>query len=234
MLVLNGKALNINNSPSTSIEISPSHLCPYSSTSLYPDLDKRIDYAVGLSPSLSTLRTLRNATYNTVTKSVNQTSTFCNFIPMFVNVDVKKKHVGKDPTIQLGAWIAAEFRKRLIEGWTGMGVEDTQSRGNNLSLGSPVFAIEIEADAWLLYVVTAQLKPLKSRKPSKSVTKENDKVDATDQDFEMFFFGPMRLGDTYSMDDTKWLVENLCDISLWGQTEFKKWWEETVLAVCEE
>ncbi|KAI9764630.1 MAG: hypothetical protein M1840_008127 [Geoglossum simile] len=215
----------------TAIEISPSDLCPYSSISLYRNLDKRIDYAIGLSPSHSTLRKLRNATYNTVTKSVNQTSTFCNFIPMFINVEVKKKHVGKDPAIQLGAWIAAEFRKRLIEGWTGMGVEDTQGRGSNLSLGSPVFAIEIEADAWLLYVVTAQLNPLKS---SKNATKENDKVDATDQDFEIFFFGPMKLGDTYSMDDTKRLVENLCDISLWGQTEFKKWWEETVLAACEE
>jgi len=106
----------------TSIEISPSHLCPYSSTSLYPDLDKRIDYAIGLFPSRSTLRTLRDATYNTVIKSVNQTSTFCNFIPMFVNVEVKKRHVGKDPAIQLGAWIAAEFRKRLIEGWTGIGL----------------------------------------------------------------------------------------------------------------
>jgi len=50
----------------------------------------------------------------------------------------------------------------------------------------------------------------------------------------MFFFGPMRLGDIYSMDDTKWLVENLCDIPLWGQTEFKKWWEETILAACKE
>src|SRR3954452_24358573 len=119
-----GKALNItNDSPSTPIEISPTHLCPYSSTSLYSDLDKRIDYAIGLSLSLSTLRTLRKATYNTVIKSVNQTSTFCNFIPMFVNVEVKKRHVGKDPAIQLGAWIAAEFRKRLIEGWTGIGVE---------------------------------------------------------------------------------------------------------------
>lgn len=59
-------------------------------------------------------------------------------------------------------------------------------------------------------------EPLKSRKPSKNVAKENDEVDATDQDFEMFFFGPMRLGDTYSMDDTRRLVENLCDISLWS------------------
>jgi hypothetical protein len=114
-----------------------------------------------------------------VTKSVNQTSTFYNFILMFVNVKVKRRHVGEDPAVPLGAWIAAEFRKRLFEGWMDRGVEDTQDRGNKSSLGSPVFAIEIEADAWLLYVVTAQLKPLKSRKPSKNAAKENDEVHAS-------------------------------------------------------
>ena len=81
-------------SPSTTIEISPSYLCPYSSMSFYPDLGKRIDYAIGLSPSPSTLEMLQNATYNTVTKSVNQTSTFCNFIPMFVNIEVERRHIG--------------------------------------------------------------------------------------------------------------------------------------------
>lgn len=150
---------------------------------------------------------------------------------MFVNVEVKKRHVGKDPAIQLGAWTAAEFRKRLIEGWTDAKSGDIQ--GSNLSLGSPVFAIEIESDAWLLYAVIAQLKPPKSYKLSKHLEKEDDEVDASEQDFDMFFFGPMRLGDTYSMDDTKRLVENLCDITLWGQTEFRKWWEETILAACQ-
>ena len=151
---------------------------------------------------------------------------------MFVNVEVKKRHVATDPAIQMGAWIAAEFRKRLIEGWTDMEFEDMQ--GDSLSLGSPVFAIEIEGDNWLLYVVTAQLEPPKSRKLSKNGTKEDDEVSATEQDLEMSFFGPMMLGNTYSMDDMKRLVENLCDISLWGQTEFKKSWEKTVLAACEE
>lgn len=227
-LYTNTHWLNITDySPSTSIKISPTHLCPYSNISINRDLDKRIDYAIGLSLSDSTLSSLQGATYNTSTHSINQTSTFCNFIPIFVNVEVKKRHVATDPAIQLGAWIAAEFRKRLIEGWT----EDM--RGNSLSLGSPVFAIEIEADNWLLYVVTAQLKPPKPGKLSKNITKEDDKLNATEQDFEVFFFGPMMLGNTYSMDDMKRLVENLCDISLWGQTEFKKWWENTVLTACE-
>lgn len=144
---------------------------------------------------------------------------------MFVNIEVKRRHVVKDPAIQLGSWIAAEFRKRLIEGWT-----DIEKIG---SLGSPVFAIEIETDAWLLYVVNAQLTQPKPRKPSHVRIQESE-VNATEQDFKMCFFGPIRLGSTHSLDDTKRLVENLCDICQWGQTEFKKWWQETILAACEE
>ena len=80
-------------------------------------------------------------------------------------------------------------------------------------------------------MIAAQLKSPKPRNPSKTA-KEDDEVGAADEDFEMFFFGPMRLGDTLFMDDTKRLVENLCNICLRGQTEFKRWWEETILAVC--
>lgn len=127
----------------------------------------------------------------------------------------------------MGSWIAVEFRKRLIEGWTDI-------QGNSLSLGSPVFAIEIKAEAWLLYVVTAWPKPPKPRKLSKSVAKQDDEVNATEQDNKMCFFGPISLGSTYSMHDTKRLVENLCDITQWGQTEFKEWWEKTILEACEE
>lgn len=144
---------------------------------------------------------------------------------MFVNIEVKRRHVVKDAAIQLGSWIAAEFRKRLIEGWI-----DIKKNG---SLGSPVFAIEIEADAWLLYIVNAQLTQPKLRKPS-NVGKQKGQVNATEQDFKMCFFGPIRLGSTYCLDDTKRLVENLCDICQWGQTEFKEWWQETILAACEE
>lgn len=43
----------------------------------------------------------------------------------------------------------------------------------------------------------------------KNVTKKDAGVNATEQDFEMFFFGPMILGNTYSMDDVKRLAENL-------------------------
>lgn len=72
--------------------------------------------------------------------SINQTSNFVNFIPMFLNVEVKRKNSDKDPLIQLGAWISAEFEKRRIE---------------HYSLDMPVLAIEIQGDQWGLYMVYA-------------------------------------------------------------------------------
>lgn len=113
-----------------------------------------------------------------------------------------------DPTIQLRIWITSKFRKRLIKGQT----EDMQR--NNLSLRFSIFAIEIKANNWFLYVVTTQLKSPKLNKLSKNITKEDDKLNTIEQDFEVFFFGLMILGNMYSIDNMKRLVENLCDISL--------------------
>ena len=120
---------------------------------------------------------------------------------MFLNIEVKRNHVNKDPAIQLAAWIAAEFRKRQLEGWP---------------LSMPVFAVEIQTDAWLLHVVTAEETP---KKPD---------------EFNMFFLGPLRLGDTYSIDDTKRLFDNLCDIALWGQNEYRLWFEKEILSQYDE
>ena len=72
--------------------------------------------------------------------SINQTSTFVNFVPMFLNIEVKRKNSDIDPLIQLGAWISAEFEKRRIE---------------HYSLDMPVLAIEIQGDQWGLYMVYA-------------------------------------------------------------------------------
>ena len=59
---------------------------------------------------------------------------------MFANIEVKKSNTDRDPLIQLGAWVAAEFNKRRMEGY---------------SLNMPVLAIEIEGDAWNLHMVFA-------------------------------------------------------------------------------
>lgn len=55
----------------------------------------------------------------------------------------------------------------------------------------PVFAVEIQTDAWLPYAVTAE-----------EVTKRSD-------EFNMLFLSPLKLGDAYSIDDTKILGDSL-------------------------
>lgn len=75
-----------------------------------------------------------------VSDSINQTSSFVNLTPMFLNIKVVRRNSGKDPLIQLAVWISAEFEKRRIE---------------NYSLDMPVLAIAIQEDKWRLYMVYA-------------------------------------------------------------------------------
>lgn len=123
------------------MEISPSTLCPTSSESLFKDLDKRIDAAIGLDLSSTKHAILAGGVYSEGSlPSINQTASFVNFTPMFVNIEVKRQNTDRDPLIQLGAWIAAEFTKRKREGY---------------GLDMPVLAIEIEGDDWKLHMVFA-------------------------------------------------------------------------------
>jgi hypothetical protein len=102
------------------------------------ELNKKIDYAVGLHLSIDAVRTLQD-----VKKSINQTITFLNHTPVFLNVEVKRYASARNSKVQLAAWIAAEFKKRYIEGWP---------------LDMPVLAVEIEQDSWLLYIVVAEVR----------------------------------------------------------------------------
>lgn len=123
------------------MDISPSSLCPTHAESLFKDLDKRIDAAIGLHLSGIKRKTLSNGVFCEGTlPSINQTESFVNFLPMFANIEVKKSNTDRDPLIQLGAWIAAEFNKRRTEGY---------------SLDMPVLAIEVEGDMWNLHMIFA-------------------------------------------------------------------------------
>jgi hypothetical protein len=124
---------------SATVEISPPSMCPYSEDpSLFNDLDKRIDYAIGLRLSPQERDLLQRGQFAADGQpSINQTSCFANFTPLFVNIEVTRRHVDKDPMIQLAAWIAAEFKKRQIESY---------------GLEMPVFAVAIDGDLWELYV----------------------------------------------------------------------------------
>jgi hypothetical protein len=124
---------------SSTTEISPQTLCPYSEDpNLFKDLDKRVDYGIGLRLSAQERDLLERGQFaENHPTSINQTSNFANLTPLFVHIEVKRRHVDKDPMIQLAAWIAAEFNKRKIEGY---------------SLEMPVFAVEVVGDNWELHV----------------------------------------------------------------------------------
>lgn len=107
---------------------------------LFKGLDKTIDLALGLHLHRKTPPHLHNA--STATKSINQTTTFVNYTPLFLNIEVKRSYVGSDPVVQLAAWAAADFLKRELEGW---------------AMDMPVLALDIEGDQWHLNVIAAQL-----------------------------------------------------------------------------
>ena len=97
------------------------------------DLDKRIDAAIGLHLPSKKLDILVQGVYSDGSfPSIKQISSFVNFVPLFKKFEVERPHTDRDPLIQLGAWIEAEFTKRKREGY---------------SLDMPVLAVEIEGDA---------------------------------------------------------------------------------------
>ena len=132
----------------------------------------------------------------TVTKSINQTASFTNYYPIFLNIEVKYNYINKDLAIQLAAQIVMEFQKQQLEGWP---------------LFIPVFAVKIQTNTQLLHIVTA-----------KEILKKPDK-------FNMFFLGPLRLRNTYSINNTKRLFNNLYNITLWGQNKYKLWFKKEIL-----
>lgn len=113
------------------------------STGVYhKDLKKKIDGAMGLSLSLTETDVLERATYIGPHPSINAAAgEFVNFVPFYLFIEIKRPNQVKDPLIQLGAWVSAEFEKRSMEGY---------------SLSTPVLAIEIDGDYWKLWVAEAR------------------------------------------------------------------------------
>lgn len=155
-------------------------------------------------------------------------ASFANETPIFLNIEVKRQHVARDPTVQLAAWIAAEFTKRRYEEW---------------DIGFPVFAIEIDGDNWILRVTAARVmtrtgvaaEPLGNRdEDTQQMEVEERLMTPPEDEYELFFFGPLDLGNTLTLESSKRLFVNLIDITKWGQSEFRKWWGANVQRVLEK
>ena len=178
-------------------------LTPHSPTSLYRDLNKKIDAAMSLHLRPSEKTILHRGRYNTTSPphnqrpSINQTSFFTNFSPMFMHIEVKRPNTDKDPLIQLGAWTTAEFTKRSLEGY---------------SLDMPVCAIEVYGDDWNVYLVYARM--------------DNPGAEGS---FTTQFVGPIKMGDTTSLKSCFTLLTFLAGIAEWGLGTYRPWFEREIL-----
>ncbi|KAL9123789.1 MAG: hypothetical protein Q9217_006817 [Psora testacea] len=119
----------------TTVEISPPYLLSTFDQDLFRQLDKRIDYAIGLNLDDDERRTLIDGHYQCPDAIPS-----INYTPIFLNIEVKLPGNDQDPLIQLAAWVSAEFAKRRIEGY---------------SIEMPTLAIEVIGDNWNLYLVYA-------------------------------------------------------------------------------
>ncbi|KAL9592182.1 MAG: hypothetical protein Q9179_006972 [Wetmoreana sp. 5 TL-2023] len=131
--------------PKTS-EIKPASLISTSDEALFKAWSKKIDLAIGLNLLEFKQEELQKHKYllEPAHPSVNQVQNYFHLMPMFVNIEVEKKHQNRDPLIQLGAWVAAEFNKRQAEDWP---------------IDIPVVVVAIEQDEWHLYIVHNVTKP---------------------------------------------------------------------------
>ncbi|KAL9033764.1 MAG: hypothetical protein Q9180_005776, partial [Flavoplaca navasiana] len=124
----------------TTVAISPSSLCPTSPTLTYIPANEKVDLAVAIRLSDADRSILQRGRYQVPGPvSINQTGTnFTALKPMFLHIEVKKDD--RDPLIQLGTWVAAEYTKRRREGYP---------------MELPVIAIVVDKDVWTIWIAVA-------------------------------------------------------------------------------
>ena len=123
---------------------------------------------------------------------------------MFANLVVETD--GRDPLIQLGVWIAAEFEKRNFEGHP---------------MDIPVPAIAIYGDQWYFWIARSRGLSAKERAPKG----KNYRVD---------LLGPMPMGNTFGAAGVFQILHVLEAVVRWGLDVYKPDYYEKVLAKYKE
>ncbi|KAL8707171.1 MAG: hypothetical protein Q9220_007756 [cf. Caloplaca sp. 1 TL-2023] len=173
----------------TTVAIAPSQLCPTSPEGTFPDANKRIDYAFALEITDNEERTLDAAAskYRVPGEaSINQTYGRTAFKPMFANVEIKVDD--RDPLIQMGTWVAAEYTKRDTEGYP---------------MDIPIPAIIIDGDEWAIYIACSLKVPMK-------------KGTQNGKGFEIRILGPVRMGNTQQIRGIFKIIYMLKAVVKWG------------------
>ena len=105
-----------------------------------------------------------------------------------------------------------------------------------------MFATEIDGDNWTLRVAAARVMPRtgataeslgNGEEDTQKMEVEEILTPLPEDEYELFFFGPLDLGNTLTLESSKRLFVNLIDITKWG-SEFQKWWVANVQRVLEK
>ncbi|KAF2816761.1 uncharacterized protein BDZ99DRAFT_469861 [Mytilinidion resinicola] len=200
------------------IEMSPECVPGSTLPTRFKDLDKKIDLAIGLQLHHMTKAALCTAQAKTdePSKAINQASTFIHQNPLLLSIEVKRTYGGTDPVIQLAAWVAAEFIKREIE---------------EVDIGMPALAVEIEGDYWRLYAVVATIE---RRLTGNQLVEADLNANDTEGTLRLSVIGQVTLGSTDTWLSMCRLYANLCCIVDWGRTVYLEWFEREVLGVYEK
>lgn len=100
-----------------------------------------------------------------------------------------------------------------------------------------MFAVEIDGDNWVLRVAAARVV---SRTGAAAEEGDTQQVEVEglmplpEDEYELFFFGPLDLGNTLTLESSRRLLANLIDITKWGQSQFLTWWGANVQSVLEK
>ncbi|KAL8938557.1 MAG: hypothetical protein Q9216_003825 [Gyalolechia sp. 2 TL-2023] len=104
-----------------------------------PTVSKMVDWSLGLQLGWKDDNIISQA-FSTVwpnLRSLNQSLSFIDMSPLFVDIEIKKTNPGRNPEVQLAIWKCAALKKLREMGW------DTSM---------PMPGIVIEGHTWLYYV----------------------------------------------------------------------------------
>jgi len=142
-------------------------------------------------------------------RTLNQSLGCIKNSPLFLNIELKKTQSNRDPEVQLAIWALAGLRKMLHHGWpTHM----------------PMPAIALNGHQWDCYIFFEANKNLvghlRSHLPTRFV--------ANISSFQIML-GPYLMGTTTSITGIWHILYRLNVLVEWGNNEYRKWFEETVL-----
>ena len=123
---------------------------------------------------------------------------------MFANIEFKVDD--RDPLIQLGGWIAAEYEKRSLEGYP---------------MDIPVPAIVVYNDEWHLYIAYSMSIPQEQRQEG-------------GKSYRVRFVGPVRMGHTSTVQGIFTILHFLKVIVHWAYSVYEPDYFDHLLARYEE